>query len=93
MTAIRCERCKVSVESDKLDLPNRCTDRDCPLNAARDSRHGEIDDGTDLMPYRQPPAPPHPIVCVGVALAILVLLFGIVRNFIEQQGVSYGAFN
>jgi DNA-directed RNA polymerase subunit RPC12/RpoP len=34
MTArtITCTRCKVPVEEDKLDLPNRCNDPKCPLN-------------------------------------------------------------
>ena len=34
MTAVTCSRCKVPVEADKVDLPNRCNDPDCPLRKA-----------------------------------------------------------
>ena len=29
---ITCTRCRVPVEADKVHLPNRCNDPDCPLN-------------------------------------------------------------
>lgn len=29
---LKCERCKVSVARDKVDLPNRCPYAKCPLN-------------------------------------------------------------
>jgi hypothetical protein len=28
---IRCKRCRVPVEIDKIDMPDRCTDPDCPV--------------------------------------------------------------
>jgi hypothetical protein len=31
MTTVKCERCRVDVPVNKLDLPDRCTDRECPL--------------------------------------------------------------
>jgi hypothetical protein len=30
--AVICPRCRIPVEADKIDIPNRCPDRDCPLN-------------------------------------------------------------
>jgi hypothetical protein len=35
MTTVTCQRCKVPVEADKVDLPNRCNDPDCPLAKPR----------------------------------------------------------
>jgi hypothetical protein len=29
---VQCPRCRVSVPIDKVDMPNRCPDRACPLN-------------------------------------------------------------
>lgn len=28
---VQCERCRVTVPIDKVDVPNRCTDHRCPL--------------------------------------------------------------
>jgi hypothetical protein len=30
--AIKCPRCRVTVDEDKLALPSRCNDKHCPLN-------------------------------------------------------------
>jgi hypothetical protein len=30
--AVKCLRCKVTVEIEKLDMPNRCADPRCPLS-------------------------------------------------------------
>lgn len=47
---IRCERCKVQIPADKLDLPNRCVDWRCPTstyearmeNAKRIGKHADL---------------------------------------------------
>jgi hypothetical protein len=31
MNIIKCPRCRVEVPADKVDAPNRCLDKNCPL--------------------------------------------------------------
>jgi hypothetical protein len=36
--SVKCTRCAVTVPLKALDMPNRCTDPNCPVNKLRDGK-------------------------------------------------------